>query len=38
MGLLRQTPPELQEWIVSKQVKKTGQGDGGASTVSPVRP
>lgn len=25
--ILRSTPPQLQEWIVSKQVNKTGQGD-----------
>ncbi|PZO01046.1 MAG: DUF159 family protein [Hyphomicrobiales bacterium] len=34
--ILRQQPPQLQEWIVSKQVNKTGQGDDDPSTVEPI--
>lgn len=35
--VLRQTPPQLQEWIVSKQLNKTGQGDDDPATVLPIR-
>lgn len=31
--ILRQMPPQLQEWIVSTQVNKTGQGDDEPRTI-----
>ncbi|CAN7362209.1 SOS response-associated peptidase [Bosea sp. LjRoot9] len=34
--ILRKTPPRLQEWIVSKRVNKTGDGDDDPSTVEPI--
>ena len=34
--ILRQTPPQLQEWIVDKRVNKTGAGDDDPATVEPV--
>jgi len=34
--LLRKTPPKLQEWIVNRQVNKTGQGDNEPATIAPV--
>jgi putative SOS response-associated peptidase YedK len=34
--ILRQTPPQLQEWIASKRVNKTGQGDDDPTTIEPI--
>lgn len=34
--MLCKTPPQLQDWIVSTQVNKTGQGDDDPATIAPV--
>lgn len=34
--ILEQTPPRLQEWLVSAQVNKTGQGDDDSRTIERV--
>jgi putative SOS response-associated peptidase YedK len=34
--ILRQTPPQLQEWIVSTHVNKTGQGGDDLKTIEPI--
>jgi putative SOS response-associated peptidase YedK len=35
-SILREPPPQLQEWIVSQRVNKTGQGDDDPTTVEPI--
>jgi putative SOS response-associated peptidase YedK len=34
--MLCKTLPELQDWIVSTQVNKAGQGDDDLATIAPV--